>query len=127
MSTYSAHKGGSGAYVGLDPAHATRSPGAGGCGGALGVGGGGGHPHLEGVGVEEEVVAGHPEPEGVGEVVGHPELEGVGAIVSRSWRRWGASSPGAGGVGVHLHPEGEVVAGHLLVLGHLFPIYGPKQ
>ena len=102
MSTYSAHKGGSGAYVGLDTAHATHmllelEVVA----GHLELEGlGGGHLQPEGVGVEE-VVAGHPELERAGEVVGHLELEGVGR---------------------HYHPEVEVVAGHLQVLGHLFPI-----
>ena len=105
MSTYSAHKGGSRAYVGLDPAHAHATH-------VLQIVAG--HPQPEGVGVEEDVVAGHPEPEGAGEVGGHchPELEEVG----------GHHRPELEGVGVHFHPEGEVVAGHLLVLGHLFPI-----
>ena len=93
MCTYSAHKVGSEANVSLclDPihahAHATRM--------------------LLGHGGLLEVVAGHPEPEGVG---GHLEPEGVG---------------------VHLHPEGEVVGdpwhqvvpGHFQEEGHLFPIH----
>ena len=64
MSTYSAHKGGSGAYVGLDVpahahAHATHVLQI--VAGHLELEGVGGHPQPEGVGVEEEVVAGHPE------------------------------------------------------------------
>ena len=88
MSTYSAHKGDSGADVGLDPArahaHATHI-----VAGHLklewvGVV----HPQPDGVGVEE-VVAELPEPEGAEEMVAghldpegvyHPELEGVGGI-----------------------------------------------
>ena len=80
-----------------------------------------GHTQPEGVGAEEEVVAEYLEPE-------------------EAWRWWqGASSPARGGVslgaggdggaylhpepeGVHLHPEGEVGAGHLQVPGHLFLI-----
>ena len=56
----------------------------------------GGLLELEGVGVEEEVVAGHPEPEGM---AGHPQWEGVEVVMG------------------HLHWE---VVG---VKGHLFPIY----
>ena len=66
MSTYSAHKGGSGAYVGLDPAHAHAHAHAKHVllelvvvAGHLELEGVGGHPQPEGVGVEEEVVAGH--------------------------------------------------------------------
>ena len=73
MSTYSAHKGDSGADVGLDPAHAhahahthaihimaghLKLEWVGGHQGEVGVG----HPQPEGVGAEEEVVVEHPEP-----------------------------------------------------------------
>ena len=69
MSTYSAHKGDSGADVDLDPAHAhahathivaghLKLEWVGGHQGEVGVG----HPQPEGVGAEEEVVVEHPEP-----------------------------------------------------------------
>ena len=66
MSTYSAHKGDSGADVGLDPAHAHATH-------IVHVAG---HLKLEWVGGHQgEVGVGHPQPEGVGaeEVVVDPE------------------------------------------------------
>ena len=61
MSTYSAHKGDSGADVGLDPAHAhTHATHI--VAGHLKLEWVGGHPQPEGVGAEEEVVVEHLEP-----------------------------------------------------------------
>ena len=59
MSTFSAHKGDSGADIGLDPAHAHATHIV---AGHLKLEWVGAYPQPEGVGAEEEVVVEHPEP-----------------------------------------------------------------
>ena len=105
-------------------------------------------PHML---LELEVVAGHLELEGVGGTClwrewgrswrgwGAPAAGGSGGGgggggapgTGGSGGGGGASGAGGGGrhhrlelegVGVHLHPERDVVAGHLQVIGHVFPI-----